>query len=185
MAAQRWDALLRGINVGGRNKIAMADLRDSFDSAGYDSVSTYIQSGNVLFGSDSGRTSLETDIEAMLERRFGLRLVVVVRSHDDLRRVVDAAPAGFGAKTDDHHYDIIFLKAPLTSDRAVDVLRPREGVDQVWSGEGVVYFSRLSARRTESRLSRVASTSEYSLMTIRNWNTTTTVLARLDASDAD
>jgi uncharacterized protein (DUF1697 family) len=66
----------------------------------------------------------------------------------------------------------------------VDVLRPREGVDQVWSGEGVVYFSRLSARRTESRLSRVASTSEYSLMTIRNWNTTTTVLARLDASDA-
>lgn len=180
MTTRRWVALLRGINVGGRNKIAMAELRDAFESGGYDSVSTYIQSGNVLFGSEAGHRSLETDIEALIERRFGLQLVVVVRSHDELRRIVDDAPVGFGATPDEHHYDVIFLKAPLTPDGVLGVLRPREGVDQVWPGGDVVYFSRVSARRAQSRLSRVAGTKEYASMTIRNWKTTTTLLTRLD-----
>jgi uncharacterized protein (DUF1697 family) len=68
----RYVALLRGINVGGRNKISMADLRAAFDDHGFGSVSTYIQSGNVLFESDTNFASLEGDIEGMLERRFNL-----------------------------------------------------------------------------------------------------------------
>ena len=76
----------------------MADLREAFEAAGYDAVSTYIQSGNVLFESDVAGGSLEADIEAMLERRFGVPLVVVVRSHRQLRNIVDKAPDGFGAK---------------------------------------------------------------------------------------
>jgi uncharacterized protein (DUF1697 family) len=173
-------ALLRGINVGGRNSVGMADLRDAFETAGYQSVSTYIQSGNVLFATDASRGSLEDEVEAMLERRLGIPLVVVVRSHSQLRGVVDKAPDGFGARPGTYHSDVLFLKAPLTSRSAMRVVELREGVDRAWPGRGVVYFARLSARRTQSRMSRIAVTPEYQRMTIRSWATTTKLVGLLD-----
>jgi uncharacterized protein (DUF1697 family) len=177
-------ALLRGINVGGRNIVPMADLRQAFEAAGYDAVSTYIQSGNVLFQSDARRRSLEADVEAMLERHFGVPIVVVVRSHREFRSVVDAAPDGFGENPDTYHSDVIFLKAPLSAPRALRVVELREGVDTAWSGRGVLYFARLSSRRAQSRMSRIVGTPEYQQMTIRSWTTTTTLLRLLDGRRA-
>jgi uncharacterized protein (DUF1697 family) len=58
----------------------------------------------------------------------------------------------------------------------------RDGVDQAWPGRGVVYFQRLSAKRTMSRMSRIVGTPEYANMTIRNWSTTTKLLALLDGT---
>ena len=172
--------LLRGINVGGKNIIRMADLRAAFEDAGYTAVSSYIQSGNVLFESDKPPTTLESDIETMLENRLGLSLVVVVRSHRQLRDVIDQAPDGFGAAPGIHHSDVIFLKAPLSSRQALQAVDPRDGVDQVWPGSGVLYFSRLSERLSQSRMNRIARTSHYQNMTIRNWKTTTRLLGLLD-----
>ncbi len=80
MTTKRYVALLRGINVGGKNKVAMSDLREAFEAHGCSAVRTYIQSGNVVFESDAPAKALEADIEAMLEKRFGVPLVVVVRS---------------------------------------------------------------------------------------------------------
>jgi uncharacterized protein (DUF1697 family) len=173
-------ALLRGINVGGRNPVAMAALREAFEGAGFGSVSTYIQSGNVLFTMGAPARSLESEIEAVLERRFGVPLVVVVRSHGQLRKVVTNAPDGFGGSPDTHHSDAIFLKAPLTAKRAMRVVELRDGVDQAWPGNGVIYFARLSARRTASRMGRIIGTPEYKAMTIRSWATTTKLLDLLD-----
>lgn len=172
-------ALLRGINVGGRNRVAMADLRQAFEAGGYREVTTYIQSGNVCFASDAAPASLEGALEPALERRFGIPLVVVVRSAGQLRAVVDGAPGGFGTRPATHLSDVAFLKAPLTSQEAMAAVEQREGVDRAWPGDGVVYFERLAARRTQSRLNRVMGTPAYRLMTIRNWNTTTRLLARL------
>ena len=177
-------ALLRGINVGGKNIIRMADLRAAFEDAGYAAVSTYIQSGNVLFESNRPPTALEGDIETMLEGIFGLSLVVVVRSHRQLHNVVTRAPDEFGASPDIHHSDVIFLKAPLTSRQALRAVELRDGVDQAWPGTGVLYFSRLSERLSQSRLSRIASTPQYQNMTIRNWRTTTRLLSLLDERSA-
>ena len=173
-------ALLRGINVGGKNIVRMADLRAAFEDAGYEAVSTYIQSGNVLFESDEPRASLERHIETMLESAFGLSLVVVVRSHRQLRNVVDRAPDGFGEAPDTYHSDVIFLKAPLSSSQALRAVDLRDGVDQAWPGAGVLYFSRLSERLTQSRMSRIVGTPQYQRMTIRNWNTTTRLLSLLE-----
>ena len=180
MRTTQYVALLRGINVGGRNIVAMADLRETFEAGGYEAVSTYIQSGNVLFESGVPRRSLEDEIEAMLERRFGVPLVVVVRSHAQLRNVVDRAPDGFGSEPDTYHSDVIFLKAALSSQQAMRVVELRPGVDQAWPGSGVVYFARVSERRTQSRMGRIVSTPEYQRMTIRSWKTTTTLLSLLD-----
>lgn len=180
MGSVRYVALLRGINVGGRNKVAMADLREVMAGEGHTEVSTYIQSGNVRFRSSAPRAALAAGIEHALERRFGFPIVVVVRSHAQLRSVITKAPAGFGSRPATFHSDTIFLRAPLTPSQAMKVVRVREGVDRVWPGNGVLYFERLSAQRTKSRLSSIMGTPEYANMTIRSWATTTKLLALLE-----
>lgn len=177
---QRYVALIRGINVGGKNLVLMHDLRGVFTDAGYDDVRTYIQSGNVVFESDRSRHDLADHLEAEIERALGLELVVVVRSHRELRGVVDSAPPGFGGSPGVYHSDVIFLKDGLTTEAAMEVVATRDGVDQVWTGTGVLYFARLSAERTKSKLSSIMGTEAYRSMTIRNWNTTTRLLAMLD-----
>jgi len=181
MGNNRYVALLRGINVGGRNKVPMADLRASFEGAGHADVRTYIQSGNVLFTADAPRAALEPDLEALIERDFAITdAVVIVRSQARLRNVVQRAPEGFGEEPDRFHFDVVFLKAPLSATQAMQVVDLRDGVDSAWTGPGAIYFRRLSEQRTKSRLSRLVSKPEYQRMTIRNWNTTTQLLTMLD-----
>src|SRR5580692_4145589 len=89
-------ALLRGINVGGRNKVPMADLREVVTSLGHTGVTTYIQSGNVLFTTGSASTGeLAAALESAITDRFGIRASVVVLSRDDLARILHT-PDGFG-----------------------------------------------------------------------------------------
>ena len=173
-------ALLRGINVGGKNKVPMADLREAFEADGLTGARTYIASGNVLFETSGPPEQLERRIEALIERRFGLPIVVAVRSEAALRAVVESAPDGFGAKPDRFHSDVIFLRGPLTPARAMKVVRLRDGVDQAWKGRGVLYFARLSAQRTKSRMSSIVGTPEYADMTIRSWKTTVKLVELLD-----
>jgi uncharacterized protein (DUF1697 family) len=182
-------ALLRGINVGGRNVIAMADLRAAFAASGFTSVSTYIQSGNVLFrtpeaggGTGHDAAGLEARIEQMLADMLGTPIMVVVLSQDRLRGVVGSAPDGFGADPGRFHSDTVFLKPPLVAEQAMAFVELRDGVDRVWAGDGVLYFQRLSARRTQSKLSRLLGKSVYRQMTIRNWATTTRLLSLLDTA---
>jgi uncharacterized protein (DUF1697 family) len=177
-------ALVRGINVGGRNVVSMADLRAVFEDAGYEGVQTYIQSGNVLFETDRPRAELEASIESLLDERFGRPVVVVVRSHRQLANIVTSAPDGFGTDRDTYLSDVVFLKAPLTSAQAMRVVDLREGVDRAWAGTGVLYVDRLAERASQSRLSRLAGTPQYQRMTIRNWSTTTRLLAMLDERTA-
>jgi uncharacterized protein (DUF1697 family) len=116
----------------------------------------------------------------MLERHLGFPLVVVVRSRAQLRSVVTDAPAKFGAAPGTYHSDAIFLRSPLTPAQVMKIVKLRDGVDQAWAGKGVVYFARLSVQRTRSRMSSIVGTPEYANMTIRNWATTTRLLAMLD-----
>lgn len=176
----RYVALLRGINVGGRNPVPMAELRSMVERMGHTDVSTYIQSGNVMFTSNDASAVVESNFAAELERHLGYPLVVVVRSCAQLRAIVDHAPPGFGKQADTFHSDVIFLRTPLTPAQAMKVVKLRDEVDQAWSGRGVLYFARLSARRTQSKLSSIVGTPEYALMTIRSWSTTTKVLDLLD-----
>lgn len=178
--AGQFVALLRGINVGGKNLIRMPDLAACFRDAGHVDVLTYIQSGNVIFRADhAGGPALETELEGMLEARFGLPLRVVVRSHDELAGTVAAAPADFGGP--DHRCDVLFLKHPTTPEEALEAVPELDpSVDEVWPGPGALYFRRVTALATRSRLGRIIGTPVYQQMTIRNWNTTSRLLALMD-----
>jgi uncharacterized protein (DUF1697 family) len=175
-------ALLRGINVGGKNLIRMPELKACFEAAGFEDVATYIQSGNVLFAAPrAGGASLAARVDEALEATFGLPLVVVVRSRAQMRAVVRDAPAGFGEDPAAYRYDVIFLKEPLAAAAAAKVVSTKPEVDEVHPGKGVLYFSRLASRASQSHLSRVVSMPIYQRMTIRNWNTTTAILRLMDA----
>src|SRR5262249_26762562 len=174
-------ALLRGINVGGKNLIKLAALKACLDDHGFRSVVTYIQSGNVLFESgDSSSAKLAQRIEAILAATFDYRANVVLRTRQQLRSIVEQAPERFGRQPARYRCDVIFLKPPLSAAVAIKSVPTRAGVDQVYAGSGVLYFSRLISRASESRLSRIVSMPIYQNMTIRNWNTTTKLLQMMD-----
>lgn len=181
----RYVALLRGINVGGKNAIPMPALKAAFEEHGFDDVRTYIQSGNVVFSTPtSSQAALTRAIEGMLSTAFAhYEASVVVRSKIQMRAIVDRAPKGFGSQPARYRYDVLFLKPPLTARTVVKSVPTKEGVDRIWPGTGVVYFSRLTSRAVQSRLSRVVSMPIYQQMTIRNWNSTTKLLELLDAKD--
>ena len=170
-------ALLRGINVGGKNLIKMAELKVCFEDQGFRDVATYIQSGNVLFeSSESGRARLTVRIEEALAARFSYRVTVVLRTRKQMQDIVERAPEGFGAHPATYRYDVIFLKEPPTASVAMKSVSTKEGVDQAHAGIGVLYFSRLVSKASQSRLSKIVSLPIYQSMTIRNWNTTTKLL---------
>ena len=181
MTSVQYLTLLRGINVGGGNIIKMTALKECFENIGFVDVATYIQSGNVLFQSEErDATKLVSKIERALSRRFAYKPRVVVLTHKQLLYVVEHAPDGFGKELDKYRYDVIFLKKPLTATGAMKSVSIKEGVDTAHKGRGVLYFSRLTSRATQSHITRIIALPVYQNMTIRNWNTTTKLLALMD-----
>lgn len=175
--------LLRGINVGGKNKVSMAELKKCLEELGFFNVSTFIASGNVFLASNKRADEVKTQIEAVLPKAFKLdsELVkVLVLTPDHLHAVIDDRPKGFGDQPDKYHSDVIFLMG-IDAAEAMPVFNPREGVDKVWPGNGVIYSQRLSAQRTKSRLSTMMMSPLYKSMTIRSWSTTVKLLDVLSA----
>ena len=170
--------LLRGINVGGKNPIPMADLRKCLEEQGFSDVSTYIASGNVLLRSNKSASDVESQITKILPENFMLDdgfIKVLVLTPAQLQAIIDNKPKAYGEQPGSYHSDAIFLIG-IDPARAISAFTPREGVDQVWAGDGVIYSQRLSSLRTKSRLNKIMETPFYKSMTIRNWNTTTKLL---------
>ena len=96
--------------------------------------------------------------------------------------MIDNKPKGFGEQPQKYHSDALFLM-DIGAAQVMPLFDPREGVDTVWPGKGVIYSQRLSAQRTRSRLNKIMATPAYKSMTIRNWNTTTRLLEMLRKMD--
>jgi uncharacterized protein (DUF1697 family) len=183
----RYVILLRGINVGGKNKVPMAELRKCLEDSGFAHVSTYIASGNVILESSQPASKVKAQIEQMLPQCFKLDtelIKVLVLTRQQLQAVIDNKPEGFGEQAAKYHSDAVFLMG-IDPAEAIAVFDPREGVDQVWPGKGVIYSQRLSALRTKSRLSKIIGTPAYKSMTIRTWGTVTKLLELLSETDSE
>src|SRR5581483_5832682 len=87
--------LLRGINLGSRNRISMPELRGALEEAGYDDVQTYVQSGNVVLSSGKSAAAVAREVERLIAERFGLEIAVVTRTRSELARVVERNPVSF------------------------------------------------------------------------------------------
>lgn len=178
----KYVAFLRGINVGGNSKVSMADLKKLFESLGFQNVSTYINSGNVIFEAKLAADKVSKQIVTTLAKNFKLiagPIKVLIVSYDQLKTIVEKAPKGFGQTPAKYYSDVVFL-IDITSAEAFKAFEPNPEVDAVWKGPGVVYFRRLGAKRTKSRLSKIISKPIYKNMTIRSWNTTTKLLSLMN-----
>lgn len=169
---------MRGINVGGKNKVSMAELKKCLEELGFSNVTTYIASGNVILQSEKKPDEIQTQVEAILPNTFKLDselIKILVLSRKQLQAVISDKPRCFGDHPEKYHSDVIFLMN-IDTGQAMATFNPREGVDKVWAGQGVVYSQRLSALRTKSRLNQIMASPLYKSMTIRNWNTTVKLL---------
>ena len=179
--------LLRGINVGGKNKVPMAELKKCLENLGFSNVSTYIASGNVFLDSDKSAAEVQALVEEALPRCFTLDdelIKALALTPGQLQAIVENKPDGFGEQPDKYHSDAIFLMG-IDASQALPVFSPREGVDKIWPGEGVIYSQRLSAQRTKSRLNRIMASPLYKSMTIRSWSTTSKLLELLKKRDTE
>jgi uncharacterized protein (DUF1697 family) len=146
----------------------------------------YIASGNVILTSNKHADEIKAEVEKALPESFKLDtdlIKVLVLTDKQIQTVIDKKPEGFGEQPEKYHSDVIFLMG-IAPEEALPVFAPREGVDRIWPGDGVIYSQRLSAQRTKSRLNKIMATPAYKSMTIRNWNTTTTLLKILEEIDS-
>jgi uncharacterized protein (DUF1697 family) len=173
--------LLRGVNVGGKNIVSMAKLRSSLEGLGFSNVASYIASGNLIVDTRKSASAAQSAIQRLLVSDFNIpreSASALVLTHAELEAIVCGAPRGFGKSPAKYHSDVVFLIG-ISASEAMRVFSPREGVDKVWPGAGVIYSQRLSAERTKSRLNRIVGTPEYRKMTIRTWNTAVKLLEAL------
>lgn len=166
-------ALLRAINVGGHNIIKMTDLKSCFEKMGFEDVSTYIQSGNILFKTyENDIYKLTNKIEQIVSETFNYSSRIVIISHQQLKQIVDEAPHDFGKDVDRFRYDVLFLTEPLNSYELIKRVNTGQDVDTVYAGEKVLYFSRLINKVLQNHMPDIIAHDEEKYITVRNWNTT-------------
>ena len=182
MANTQYLALLRGINVGGGNIIKMTNLKSCFEASKLQNVATYIQSGNVLFETaETDAAKLARKLESALSKTFNpYKARIVLCSHAKLKQIVQGAPKGFGGQPEKYRYDVIYLRESLAASEAIKSVTTKQGVDEAFVGPDVLYFSRLIALASKSHLARIVALPVYQDLTIRNWNTTSKLLALMD-----
>jgi uncharacterized protein (DUF1697 family) len=182
-------ALLRGINVGGRNKVAMADLRKVVESLGHGEVATYIQSGNVVFSStDTDTAAIAAKLERALERAVGVRSSVVVLSRAELAKIIADNP--FPDETNPKHLHAIVRAAKVGAKDAAAIAdaerraADKGGRDQARVAGRTVYLRTpdgLGRSELAAQLARADPTATDRGGTARNWATVNKLLAMLDA----
>jgi uncharacterized protein (DUF1697 family) len=182
-------ALLRGVNVGGRNKLPMADLREAVTALGHEDVATYIQSGNVVFTAaegarDADPVAVATDLERAVADRSGIHPGVVVLTRDGLAAVVEGNP--YPDETDPTHLHVAFAGEPLDATARDDVTaavqraRDKGSRDEATVAGSVVYLRTPGGLGRSELAAQLARRPATSTVTTRNWATVTRLLTMLD-----
>jgi uncharacterized protein (DUF1697 family) len=185
----RYVALLRGINVGGRNKVAMADLRQIAESLGHTEVATYIQSGNLVFTSPAASAiDLADALEREIVGRLGVRPAVVVISRAELAQVIADNP--FPEETSPKCLHAVFRRAEMTPDAVAAVAAAQHAARAKGSQDEAIVVGRTLYLRTPgglgrselaARLARPGGQADAG--TARNWATVTRLLDMLGPSE--
>ena len=160
---QKYIALLRGINVGGKNKISMPELRKMFEDCRYGNVITYINSGNVIFSCDN-------------EDKEEIKKV----SAKELSAALSNAPAWWDNDAQSKH-NAIFIIPPATAAEIIDEVGiAKEEYEQVSYYEQVIFWSAPIKTFSKTRWSKIVGKSAYNSVTIRNANTAKKLLKLSD-----
>lgn len=168
-------ALLRGINVGGKNPVPMADLRAALTDRGFSAVQTYIASGNVLFAADEAAGGFDTNtiqgvFEDLLRTEFSVDTRVLILPRERWLAIAAAVPAAW-QNDSEQKSDVLFLFPEDDTPEIIQRLAPREGIDDARYVPGAVLWNIERRNQTRTALMRIAGTETYRNLTIRNVNT--------------
>lgn len=164
--------LLRGINVGGKNKVSMKELKELLEKSGFQDVITYINSGNIIFSSHNSDIGfLKRSCEALILEKFNLDISVMIIPTEELMEALRNAPKWWDTDTESRH-NAIFIIPPTTVDevfKKVGEIKPE--YEKVSSYGRVIFWSAPSKTFSRTRWSKVTGKSVYNSVTIRNSNT--------------
>jgi len=171
---KRYIAFLRGINISGKNKISMAELKKNFEELGFEEVKTYLNSGNVIFLSDEENIGkLTIQIETMIKEYFGFDISIFCISKEELEDILQNAPDWWGNENKEIYDNLIFIMPPATfSDVFNEIGEPKEELEKIRNYKDVIFwsFSRKDYQKT-NWWSKTASTNISGKLTIRTANT--------------
>ena len=171
---KRYIAFLRGINISGKNKISMAELKNNFEKLGFEEVKTYLNSGNVIFLSDEENIGkLTIQIETMIKEYFGFDIPIFCISQEELEDILQNAPDWWGNENKEIYDNLIFIMPPATfSDVFNEIGEPKEELEKIRNYKDVIFwsFSRKDYQKT-NWWSKTASTNISGKLTIRTANT--------------
>lgn len=165
-------ALLRGVNVGGNNMISMSSLKKSFEAMGFTNVSTYINSGNIIFETkEKDARKLEKKIEQILSRDYQLESKVVVRSFSEMEKLVQSLPRSWGGDSS-WRYNVIFLRHTIDSEEILAELPANSEIEEVLYRPGTLLWSVQAQQMNQTKMGKLSSRKIFQDMTVRNLNTT-------------
>jgi uncharacterized protein (DUF1697 family) len=165
-------ALLRGVNVGGNNMISMSALKKSFEAMGFPHVSTYINSGNIIFTTkESDARKLEKKIEQILSKEYDLDSRVVLRTLPEMEKLVASLPRNWGGDPG-WRYNVIFLRHTIDSEKILNELEVKKDIEEVVYHPGTLLWSAQVIDLNRTTMLKLSSRKMYQDMTIRNLNTT-------------
>lgn len=165
-------ALLRGVNVGGNNMISMSSLKESFTAMGFAQVTTYINSGNIIFKTkESDPRKLEKKIEQMLVEEYKLDSRVVIRSLAEMESLVESLPRNWNSDSS-WRYNVIFLRHTIDSEEILTDVPIKQDIEEVFYRPGTLLWSAQVGELNRTNMLKLASRKLYQEMTIRNTNTT-------------
>jgi uncharacterized protein (DUF1697 family) len=177
----KYVALLRGINVGGNNLLPMKDLARMFANAGCSDVRTYIQSGNVIFEKPAGADKLATVIAGNIEKRFGFRIPVILRTSEQLRNALRGNP--FLAAGVDPKMLYLYFLADAPNAGAIAGLDLARFAPDVFHVRGQEIYLHLPNGMARTKLTNAYFDSKLSTVcTARNWATVSKLAAMMEAS---
>ena len=165
-------ALLRGVNVGGNNMISMSSLKKSFEALGFPHVTTYINSGNIIFTTkEKDARKLEKRIEQMLSKEYELGSRVVVRSLPEMEQLVKDLPRSWSADSR-WRYNVIFLRHSIDSEAILADLPANSDIEEIVYRPGALLWSAQATEMNRTNLAKLSSRKVFQDMTVRNLNTT-------------
>ena len=171
---RRYIALLRGVNISGRNKVPIAELKLGFEALGFSDVRTWLNSGNVVFSSGEADTAALTDrIERMIQREFGLDVPVFIIPQEELAAILRHAPDWWGTEDPAVYDNLIFILPPASfQDVYREIGAPKEGLEQIQDYSTAVFwsFDRKKYQKT-NWWPKTASADIAQKLTIRTANT--------------
>jgi len=166
----KYIVLLRKINAGKENRIDMKSLKGLFEAAGCESVSTYINSGNVIFKSQKGMESLKKEIDERLFEHFKHKIQFILTSQDEIKLIADSIPQAW--KNDDvQRTDVAYLFEEIDRPQTIDELPVKTDFIETKYVKGAIIWNLKRENLYRSQLGKLISHQHYQYMTLRNVNT--------------